>query len=333
MIHPEIYKEILREYEELRDNSKRVFEKKKEICYNKCPRIREIDEELNMTAIKISKSIISVNKEDKKEYIDKIKVITNNLKKEKNDLMKENGFYPSYFDEIYNCQKCKDTGFINNEKCECFKQKLINRAYNMSNISEIIKSENFSSFSLDYYSKNIDKQNNMSPYENMKLILRKCSIFIEEFGEKFKNMVFFGDPGLGKTFLCRCIAKELLDRGNIILYVSAFQLFNMFEKYRFSKDKESVGNEILKLTKEADLLILDDLGTEFITNISTTELFNIINTRILNKKSTIISTNLETDEIINLYSGRILSRLYGEYDMLKFFGDDIRIKKNLKKLV
>ena len=330
MISSNMYKEILKEYEELSDNAKKKLEIKKEVCYKKCPRIREIDDELNMTGIKISKAIIYANKQDKNKYIEEIKKLIEKLKKEKETLMTENGFSKHYFDEVYNCHKCKDTGFIDNQKCDCFKQKMINKAYDMSNISEIIKTENFSKFSLDRYSKEIDFENNMSPYENMKLIMRKCSLFIEEFDEKFKNMVFYGNVGLGKTFLCGCIAKELLDRGKTVLYTRAFNLFEMFEKEKFNKDNEEVNREILNLTKNSDLLIIDDLGTEFITSLSTVELFDIINCRILEKKSTIISTNLSIDELMEQYSERILSRLYGEYDMLKFFGDDIRLTKKFK---
>lgn len=333
MISQNIYKEILIEYEHLADNAKKKMNLKKEICYKKCPKIKEIDDELNMTSIKIAKAIICASKDEKQKYIEDIKNLTENLKKEKEILMIENGFSKNYFDDVYNCNKCKDTGFINNKKCECFKQKLINKAYDMSNISEIIKTENFSNFTLDYYSKQIDKENDMSPYENMKLIMRKCSLFIEEFDEKFKNMVFYGNTGLGKTFLCRCIAKDLLDRGKIVLYITAFNLFNIFEKQKFNKNDEEINKEILNLIKESDLLIIDDLGTEFMTSLSTTEFFDIINSRILDKKSTIISTNLSPDEIAQNYSGRIVSRLYGEYDMIKFFGNDIRIIKKLKNKV
>lgn len=333
MISQNIYKEILTEYEHLADNAKKKMNLKKEICYKKCPKIKEIDDELNMTSIKIAKAIICASKDEKQKYIEDIKNLTENLKKEKEILMIENGFSKNYFDDVYNCNKCKDTGFINNKKCECFKQKLINKAYDMSNISEIIKTENFSNFTLDYYSKQMDKENGMSPYENMKLIMRKCSLFIEEFDEKFKNMVFYGNTGLGKTFLCRCIAKDLLDRGKIVLYITAFNLFNIFEKQKFNKNDEEINKEILNLIKESDLLIIDDLGTEFMTSLSTTEFFDIINSRILDKKSTIISTNLSPDEIAQNYSGRIVSRLYGEYDMIKFFGNDIRIIKKLKNKV
>lgn len=333
MISPEIYKEILAEYEKLSEDAQRKLEIKKQICYKKCPEIEQIDKELNLTAIKISKAIIYANKEDKLKYIEEIKNITESLKQKKQKLMIENGFSNEYFYDVFNCKKCNDTGFINNQKCDCFKQKLINKAYDMSNISEIIKTENYSKFSLDYYSKQIDEKNGISPYENMKLITRKCSLFVEEFDEKFKNMVFYGDAGMGKTFLCRCIAKELLDKGKTVLYNTAFDLFNMLEKERFNKNEEETNKEVLSLIKNADLLIIDDLGTEFITSFSTTALFDIINGRILNKKSTIISTNLSSDKMMEIYSERIVSRLYGEYDMIKFFGNDIRIIKKLKNSV
>lgn len=333
MISPNIYKEILAEYEKLSDEAKKKLEIKKQICYKKCPQIEQIDQELNLTAIKISKAIICAKKEDKLKYIEEIKNVTESLKQKKQKLMIENGFSKQYFDDVFNCKKCKDTGFINNEKCDCFKQKLINKAYDMSNISEIIKTENYSKFSLDYYSKQIDEKNGISPYENMKLITRKCSLFVEEFEEKFKNMVFYGDAGLGKTFLCRCIAKELLDKGKTVLYNTAFELFNTLEKEKFNKNEEELNKEILNLVKNSDLLIIDDLGTEFITSFSTTSLFDIINSRILNKKSTIISTNLSPDKMMEIYSERVVSRLYGEYDMIKFFGNDIRIIKKLKNSV
>ncbi len=330
MISSNLYKEILAEYEVLSDNAKKKLKEKKEICYKKCPRIKEIDEELSMSGIKIAKSVIYANKDEKQNYINSIKDLTQKLKLEKERLMYENGFSANYFDDVYICNKCNDTGFINNEYCDCFKQKLINKAYDMSNLANLLKTENFSKFSLDYYSKEIDKENNMSPYENMKLIMRKCSLFIEEFDEKFKNMVFYGDTGLGKTFLCKCIAKELLDKEKTVLYVTSFNLFRMFENERFNKNLENVNKELLNLVKDVDLLIIDDLGTEFITNLSLTEFFEIVNSRILNKKSTLISTNLSPNDITESYSSRIVSRLYGEYDMIKFFGKDIRLLKRFQ---
>ena len=125
----------------------------------------------------------------------------------------------------------------------------------------------------------------------------------------------------------------MLDKGKTVLYNTAFELFNTLEKEKFNKNEEELNKEILNLVKNSDLLIIDDLGTEFITSFSTTSLFDIINSRILNKKSTIISTNLSPDKMMEIYSERVVSRLYGEYDMIKFFGNDIRIIKKLKNSV
>lgn len=331
MIIENIYKEVLLEYEQLKSDVTKKLNKKKDFCYSKCNKIKEIDDKINMTGLKISKAVISANINDKKQYIENLKSSIESLKKQKEVLMLENGFPKDYFNDIYICRKCEDTGFINNEKCYCFKQKLINKAYGMSNIDEIIKVENFSKFSLEYYSKDEDKKNDMSPYKNMKLIMRRCTFFIEEFDEKFNNIVFYGKEGLGKTFLCRCIAKDLLDRGKIVLYVSAFSLFEMFEKLKFDKDNENINKNILNLTKESDLLIIDDLGTEFVTKLSTAVLFDIINSRILTRKSTIISTNLYPNELSQTYSGRVISRLYDKYEMIRFFGKDIRMMKKFQE--
>lgn len=332
MLSNDIYKEILKEYEEMSDNAKHILENKKQLLYQKCPRIKEIDDELNLTCIKLSKALIGALKEDKQNYINEIKECSEKLQAEKKKLMLENGFSNSYFEDIYNCKKCKDTGFIKNNKCQCFEQKLINKAYNMSNLSKILKTENFKSFNLKYYSTEIDKENGMSPFQNMTMIMRKVSIFIEEFEQEFRNIMFYGNPGLGKTFLCQCIAKEILDKGKSVVYITAFELFDIIQKEHFTKnnDSDSYKKETLKLKNEIDLLIIDDLGTEFITSLSKSELFNIINSRILNKKSTIISTNISPEKLMNLYSSRIISRFYGEYEMIKLFGEDIRLLKKFK---
>ncbi len=333
MVSKNIYKEVLEEYEILSINAKKRFNERRELCYKKCPRIKEIEDELNMTSVKIAKAVIKANKLEKEKYLEEIKNINEKLKAEKRKLMRENGFTDSFFEDIYICKKCKDTGFIDNKECNCFKQKLINKAYDMSNIAEIIKVENFDSFSLDYYSKEKKEGEEMSPFENMGLILKKCTNFIEEFDEKFTNLVFYGNTGLGKTFLCRSIAKDLLDKGKIVLYITSGNLFEMFEKQQFDKDNKDVDENILNLTKEADLLIIDDLGTEFITSFSNTELFEIINSRILSRKPTLISTNLSPEELTANYSRRIVSRLYGDYQMVKFYGNDIRVLKKLKDKV
>ena len=331
MIKNKIIKEILTDYEKLQDQAKKILRQKLDFVYEKCPKIKQIDEQLNLVGISISKAIIKEDSSKRKELIFKIKKETSELKKEKQQLMLENGFKADFFDNVYKCKLCKDTGYVKNQKCICFKQKIISKVYDMSRLFEVTRTENFDNFNINFYSQKIDEKNKMAPLENIKMVLKKCMMFVENFDVSFKNLFIYGGAGLGKTFLCNCIAKDLLDKGKLVVYTSAFNLFNIIEKEKFSKNNDDIKSDFLDFIFEADLLIIDDLGTEFITSLSLTELFNFINTRILEKKSTIISTNLEPAELMQQYSSRIVSRIYGNYDMLKLFGDDIRMIKKMKK--
>ena len=172
---------------------------------------------------------------------------------------------------------------------------------------------------------------NISPKENIKQIYSHCIRFIEQFDDNFDNLIFYGNSGLGKTFLCNCIAKDLLDRGKTVIYLTAFQLFQLFEQVRFNKDdEENSSRNYLDTIFTVDLLIIDDLGTEFSTSLTGSELFNCLNSRLLDKKHTIISTNLSPNDWQKQYSERIVSRIFGHYKALKLIGEDIRIQKKYK---
>ncbi len=320
----EIFDSIQKEYEQLQLVAKEKLERKKIFCYEKCPRIKEIDEQLQNTAIKISKTLIGANKENKQNYVNYIKKLTQDLTKEKDYILSKNGFNKDFFENIYICKKCKDTGYIDKKRCDCFKQKLIEKYYKMSNIMPKTPEK----FPIENCSKEVTPPNTISPYQNMQHILKVSTDFVENFDKKFQNLLFYGDVGLGKTLLCNIIAKDILNKGHTVLYSSAFSLFEMFEKSKFKKDNiDNIDDYMLEFPKTADLLVIDDLGTEFITTLSTSELFDIINSRLLNKKHTIISTNLSSNSLSEIYSSRIISRIYGSYEVLRFFGEDVRLKK------
>ena len=155
-----------------------------------------------------------------------------------------------------------------------------------------------------------------------------CIKFTQDFDKKFQNLLLYGKTGLGKTFLCNCMAKELLDSGKTVMYVTASQLFKLIEEDRFNRiGDEDIPSHYMDDILSVDLFIIDDLGTEFSTILSSAELFNIINTRLINRKPVVISTNLSMEDIINQYSDRIVSRIVGSYTSLEFFGDDIRMIK------
>ena len=193
----------------------------------------------------------------------------------------------------------------------------------MSNIEETIKTQNFDTFSFDYYSKDVG-ENGVSVYDNMMKIYNNCKRFCDNFDNETKGLVFYGSTGLGKTFLSSAIAKELMDKGKMVIYIRATKLFSINEDYKFGRNTDrSVIDNIYK----ADLLIIDDLGTEPFNKNNLAFLFDVINERTANNKKIIINTNLQISEITKMYSMRFTSRLYEYFMMYKFYGEDIRIQK------
>ncbi len=323
---------LLQEYEQKRINANILLENRKNILYKKYPELSNIENEINLLSIKKIKLILSSNKNEFKDINLKIE----KLKNKKNTLLKTLNVPDNYFEPTYECAICKDTGYINknnkNLMCNCLKQKLFNIEYNKSNIGNL-NTENFSTFSTKYYSDKIDSEKygmSISPKENIKKIKEISMSFINNFDDpEQKNLLFTGDTGLGKTFLCNCIAYELLKKGKTVLYQTAPIMIDEIINYRFSKVPSS--NNIIENIVNVDLLIIDDLGTETLNSMKLTELFNIINSRILNQNNkitkTIISTNLDLKELFSIYNERIGSRFVGHYDICKFIGDDIRFKK------
>ena len=139
-----------------------------------------------------------------------------------------------------------------------------------------------------------------------------------------KNLLFVGNTGLGKTFLANAIAKKMLDNAKSVIYQTAPIFMDKIMEFKFSQGADK--SQYYKIF-DVDLLIIDDLGTETMTNNKYTELFNIINTRLLNNKKILISTNLTLNELYERYDERVISRLIGEFRICKFVGDDIRLKK------
>ena len=320
----DVFREVLREIESDKMAALHKQRARKETLYSRLPRVAEIDSELSGIGISLAQLILTkdVNAERKQQLSEK----TASLTAEREQLLYENGYDESYFTDIFKCQKCNDTGFINAAQCTCLKQRVIARYFEMSNLGSVLDRENFDAFSMEYYSENIDPNHGISPRKNMERIWETCLNFEKNFGKNFQNLFFYGETGLGKTFLSNCIAKELLARGFTVLYTTAAQLFRHVEDARFAKNKESSA-QLLKVAYEADLLIIDDLGTEFITTVTVSELFSFINTRMLTKRPTIISTNLAPGDLEDAYIDRITSRIFGEYTILRFIGDDIRIAK------
>lgn len=319
-------KEILRDYEKRRDRA--LFEQKlrQEEVYSKVPRVKEIEEEISRTGFLISKAILQ-NPDTYEEKVEEIKSMMNELKKEKAILMTENNIPMEYTDINYTCNTCKDTGFLERgAKCNCFKQILIDRAYRMSNLQNLLDKENFRTFNINIFSEEPFEDEKLTPRENILEILQICEGFCFNFDEQNEeNLLLYGTTGLGKTFMCNCIAKNLLDRGKIVIYQTAFNILDVISKHKFrGNNVDNINDSEYNLLFDSDLLIIDDLGTELANSFTNTEIFNIVNSRLIKGKKTIISTNLVPMEIANIYTDRIFSRLFSQFTPLKFFGPDLR---------
>ncbi|MFZ5353952.1 MAG: ATP-binding protein [Bacillota bacterium] len=316
--------QITREYEELREKSRLELEQKKNVVYEKIPRLRQIEQEMTQIGIEVAKAVLN-SKMKHEELLEQLQKKQMDLKIEKAELLSANKYPIDYLELKHQCKACKDTGFVEYTKCSCYTQKEISLMYKQSNMLESFERENFDQFRLDYYSQE-KNENGISPQDNMKNIFRKCVEYTNNFDRHNKNLMFIGKPGLGKTFLCKSIAKELLEAGRSVIYQLCPDLIDHIRKYKFDFDNEEQNSQLLNDIYNCDLLIIDDLGTELTTQFSGLAIYNILNRRIGNNKKLIISTNLDIDEIVKIYSDRITSRIFGSFDTFEFIGEDIRLK-------
>lgn len=323
-----VLNDILMEFEKKRDRAHYEQSLRKKKIYSKLPEVKAIDDEIAKTGFYISKAILQ-DPSSYKENLKKVKERMEKLKMERAVLLTENNINVEYLDVKYECNKCEDTGYLpNGNRCNCLKQALINKAYKMSNIENILKKENFQTFDINIFPDEPYKGESLTPRENMMNILSISEGFVGNFDEKNEeNLLLYGSTGLGKTFICNCIAKALLDKNKIVIYQTAFTILEIIEKHRFRRDVTEFDEFEYELLLDADLLIIDDLGTEVANTFTNAEIFNIVNTRLINEKKTIISTNLTPKEISDTYTDRVFSRVLEKFIPLKFYGPDLRWAK------
>lgn len=325
-------RDILTSYERKRDQSERDLQERKKKVYSRIPEIKQIDEEIGKIGLKLAKLIL-LNPKDKESILNETKAQMNELKKKKERLLSDNRVPNGYLEVKHDCSMCKDTGFLGNgHKCNCLKQRIINEAYHMSNLSRILHHQNFSTFDESIFSTQREDSSGVSPQENILEILSICEGFVMNFDkDNDENMLFYGDTGLGKSFMCNCVAKELLDKGYLVIYQTAFKMFEIIEEYKFKNSDDHITKDNYNNLFDCDLLIIDDLGTELTNSFTNSELFNILNTRLLSGKKTIISTNLSPMQLGDIYAQRIFSRIFDRFRMVKFIGNDLRWEQKMTK--
>lgn len=320
----QIYREILREYDAVRTQKAAELRQRKQSLYGRFPRLAEIEDALSLLGVSTAKAVLDAP-ERIAATMEELKGRQKALTEERLEILAAAGISPHVLQMEYDCEKCKDTGYIGDKPCICMRRRLMDRLYDQSNVRDAIRLENFDTFDLRLFGNEVIPEEGISPKENAQKNLKTAMAFAEDFTGK--NLLLYGGVGRGKTFLCNCIAKDVLERGKTVLYLTAGQMFKRLEEMRFGRNDEEERAEWDDELLDADLLIIDDLGTEFGTVFTASELFRVINDRKLRQKPVVISTNLEIPALMEQYSDRVMSRLIGEYTTLKFFGEDIRMKK------
>ena len=323
------YNAIMRMYDRRQIENKHDQDARIRRVYEAVPALAEVQEELTASFAACAKCRLSGDETGAAVWRAKIE----DLKEQRRVLLKSGGSSEDYINMRYQCPDCRDTGYRDGKKCHCFKQAEIELLYSQSGIHEKLNSENFEHFSLEYFDNTqVEPKSGKTAYEYMRQTVDFCWDYIERFGEEKGNILFTGKAGRGKTFLSRCIAKELMDRRGSVVYLSAVDMFDFLSKYKFDYDPSEEVQEMNQYILDCDLLIIDDLGTELINTFTTSQLFYLVNERMNRKKGTIISTNLPVNSLRDEFTDRVTSRIMSGYTIIPLYGEDIRIQKKLKGL-
>lgn len=316
------YQAACQELEQRKRQAEEQAELGRERFYELCPRAKEIREEMAQNAAGAAKAVLAGG--DVRAEITQMKERGLALKAEFSQLLEQHHFTEADVTPQYQCLLCRDTGFVDGRMCSCLKNLQRRIAYEKLSMSVPLENCTFESFSLDYF-KDDDKTR-----RQMEKVFRACQSYGEKFRADSPSLLFKGGTGLGKTHLSLAIAGKAIEKGFGVIYGSAQTFAVALERERFDRDMPEDGDTNAQLI-ECDLLILDDLGTEFPSAYVNAALYNIVNNRMLADKPTIISTNLSLKELEERYSQRFASRVTGYYGKLDFVGRDVRIQKRLRK--
>lgn len=318
-----IMRRALQRFEDDKRRRQESFQRHQEMVYLRQPRLREIQRELNGTMGRIISSALRQGT-DPRPAVAQLQSRNLSLQRERTALLEELGLPADDLEERPACALCGDTGYRGEAVCRCLRDYYAQEQ--KAELSRMLDlgSQSFDTFSLDWYSPKPLAQMGISPRQNMERNKDLCVDYAYDFNGKSGNLLLTGAPGLGKTFLSACIARVVSEKGHSVVYDTAGHIFGQFEARKFSREEDEGAEDDVSRVLDCDLLILDDLGTELTTAFVQSAFYRIVNTRLMEGKSTIISTNLTVGEISQRYLRQVASRIEGEYDILPFFGEDIR---------
>ncbi len=325
-----IVRRAVQRFEEDRRRREERFQQRRESIFRREPRLGEIDRELRATMSRILSGALRQGS-DPGPAVESLRKQNLGLQEERALLLERLGLPADCLEESPACPLCGDTGYRGGGMCRCLirycareQQRELSRMLDLGN-------QSFEIFSLEWYSEEGNPELGISPRENMDWIFRTCKRYAAAFGEGSGSLLLTGDPGLGKTFLSAAIAREVSGDGFSVVYDTAGHIFDRFEARKFGREAGEEVDADVERVMDCDLLILDDLGTEMTTAFVQSALYGIVNGRLLARRPTILSTNLRLEELARRYTPQIASRIEGEYQVLPFFGEDIRKLKKERR--
>lgn len=309
------YDRIFRQYEEKQRQSRLETEHRREYVYAHLPKYRELEDQTASLSVAQGKKLLAGNE----AALDQLRETLASLKMQKERLLLDAGLPGDYLEPVFVCPDCQDTGYVGREKCHCFRQAEISLLYEQSGIEDMLKRNNFSQLSYEYYTGDA-----LALFRHA---VETCQSFIKNFNSDYRNLFFYGTVGTGKSFLSGCVAKELMDQGHSVIYFGAAALFDLLSSVSFDAGNRDKRQNVYSDLYQCDLLIIDDLGTELTNQFTASQLFSLLNERHLGKKSTLISTNFSLAELRDRYSDRIFSRITSNFEVCRLAGEDIRMYK------
>lgn len=306
-----------------RQNAERTAQRRREELMRKIPELAQVQERIVASGMQVPTAL--GRGEDGIRIIRRLRDENLKAQADRRRILEEHGYAENYIQPQYTCPICQDRGFNGDKICECYKSLLEQYSYEALCERSPMKLCSFESFDLNYYPD--AAQDGSSPREYMAGVLDYCRGYAADFDLNSPSLFFCGATGLGKTHLSLAIAGEVIRRGFRVVYGSVPNLFTLAENEKFGRAEQENGGTEHAMTS-CDLLILDDLGAEFVTSYTVSLLYNVVNTRLLTGRPTIINTNLTVAELERKYSARITSRITGNYQYLRFYGEDVRQLKS-----
>ena len=318
-----VMREALQRFEEDKQRRASQAAARRQRIYREVPRLEEIEQQLRGTMGRIMAQALRRG-EDPVPAIQRLRAENLSLQQERAQLLTAHGYPADALVDKPRCVLCGDTGYCGGRICACLQKYYAQEQIRSLSSLLDVGSQSFDTFELDWYSPDRGSLPR-SPRENAQRNLNLCRDFAARFRPGRENLLLFGAPGLGKTFLSACIARVVSEDGFSVVYDTAGHVFSQFESAKFRRDDDGdTAGEDVERCMNCDLLILDDLGTEMTTSFVQSALYQLLNGRLLAGKSTVISTNLDPEELGRRYGAPLLSRLEGEYQLLPFVGTDIR---------